>query len=276
LPLEFHVPNLVDVDTTTKTGILAQSLDEVPRLIVAVLQRDRTRIYIAEQGISEQQVQVASEVPGQHKQGGRSQMRFERHIEFHVSEHLKKVAEELEKLAQARTFHLVLGGTDEIINETLAMLPQPIAKRVSGRFPVDYKHDTEQQILERAEMVWKNREQFEEANLVDQVVAAAKSGKRGVLGVKHTLSALVEEKVRTLVIANGLAIEGWVCTRCDYFSEGNFQKCPLCGAEAEQRDLTDRAVERAILTGAQAEAVFSTEARDRLLVEGGLGALLRY
>ena len=38
LPLEFPVPNHVDIDTTTKTGILAQSLDEVPGFVIAVLQ----------------------------------------------------------------------------------------------------------------------------------------------------------------------------------------------------------------------------------------------
>jgi peptide chain release factor subunit 1 len=276
LPLEFSVPNLVDIDTTTKTGILAQTLEEIPRFVVAVLQRDKTRIYIAEQGVSEQQSQLASEVPGQHKQGGRSQMRFQRHIDFHVTEHLKKVADELERLAETSPFELVLGGTDEIVNETLAILPEPITRRVIGKFPVDYKHDTEQQIFERAELVCKNREQFAELNLLDQVVEAAKSGRRGVLGVEPTLSALMEEKVRTLLIANGLAITGSVCTRCDYLSEKTFKICPLCGADAEQRDVTDRAVEKAILTGAEAEVVSSSEARNRLLAEGGLGALLRY
>jgi peptide chain release factor subunit 1 len=111
---------------------------------------------------------------------------------------------------------------------------------------------------------------------LEQVVEAAKSGKRGVLGIQPTLSALVEEKVRTLLIANGLAIDGSVCTRCDYLSQITFNQCPLCGAEAEQRDITDRAVEKAILTGADAEVVSSREARERLLAEGGLGALLRY
>jgi peptide chain release factor subunit 1 len=91
LPLELTVPNLVDVDTTTKTGLLAQTLEEIPRLIVVVVQRDSARIYVAAQGISEQQAQVATEVPGRHKQGGRSQMRFQRHIDFHVTEHLKKL-----------------------------------------------------------------------------------------------------------------------------------------------------------------------------------------
>jgi peptide subunit release factor 1 (eRF1) len=96
------------------------------------------------------------------------------------------------------------------------------------------------------------------------------------LGIAPTLSALVEERVRTLLIADGLAIDGSVCTRCDYFSAGEFKKCPLCGAAAEQRDVTDRAVEKAILTGAESEVVSASDARDRLLSEGGLGALLRY
>ena len=176
----------------------------------------------------------------------------------------------------ARPFKLVLGGTDEIVNEVGAMLPEPVARRLIGNFTVDYKQDTEQQIFERAELVWRNREQFEESNLLDLVVEAAKSGGRGVLGIEPTLSALVEEKVRMLLIASGLAISGSVCTRCDYLAEGTFKSCPVCGGDAEQRDVTDRAVEKAILTGAEAEVVSSDPARDRLLAEGGLGALLRY
>jgi peptide chain release factor subunit 1 len=276
LPLEILVPNLVDIDTTTKTAILAEALEESPRFIVAVLQRDKARIYSAQQGTPEERLQLASEVPGQHKQGGRSQMRFQRHIDFHVGEHLKKVANEIERLAATRPFKLALGGTDENVEEVLKTLAEPIAKRVIGRFPVDYNHDTEQQILERAELVWKKREQFEEVKLVDQLLDAAKSGRQGVVGVEPTLSALVEEKVRTLLIVNGLAIDGSVCTRCDYFSAQVFKTCPLCGADAEQREVTDRAVEKAILTGADTEVVSAGEARDRLLAEGGLGALLRY
>jgi peptide subunit release factor 1 (eRF1) len=115
-----------------------------------------------------------------------------------------------------------------------------------------------------------------ETNLLDQVVEAAKSGRQGVLGVQPTLSALMEEKVRTLLIANGVAMAGSVCTQCNSILEQTFAICPLCGGQAEQRDVTDRAVEKAILTGAATEVVSSGAARDRLLAEGGIGALLRY
>lgn len=276
LPLEILVPNRVDIDTTTKTGILTGVLEESPRFVLAVLQRDKARIYIAEQGTSEEKLQVATEVPGQHKQGGRSQMRFQRHIDFHATEHRKKVADELARLADTGPFALALGGTDETVDELLKALSEPIARRVIGKFPVDYKHDGEQQIVERAQLVWKNREQLKEIQLVEQVFDAAKSGTQGVLGIESTLSALVEEKIRTLLIADGVAIKGSVCTQCDYFSAHEFKSCPLCGGDAEQRDVTDLAVEKAVLTGAEAEVVSAREARHRLLGEGGLGALLRY
>ena len=47
LPLEILVPNVVEVDTTTKDGILTGLLEETPRFIVAVLQRDKARIYVS-------------------------------------------------------------------------------------------------------------------------------------------------------------------------------------------------------------------------------------
>jgi hypothetical protein len=106
----------------------------------------------------------------------------------------------------------------------------------SGKFPVDYKHDTEQQILERAEFMWKSPEQTREAQLVDQVFDAAKSGMRGVLGIESTLSALAEEKVRTLVIADSLTINGSVCTRCDYFLLKN-SKSARSAAEMRNREM---------------------------------------
>ena len=276
LSLDVLVNNLVDVDSTTKTGVLAGMLSEFPRYVVTVLQRDQARIYTAQQRMAEEPLEVKSEVPGQHDQGGRSQMRFERHIEFHVAEHLKKVADELQKLSEAGPMKLAFGGTDETVEEILKILPEPVLREFIGKFPVDYKHDTEQQILEHADVLWRGQQQADEEKLVTQVFDAAKSDGRGVLGVAPTLEALVQEKVRTLVLVDRLKIDGSVCNRCDYFAAQKFHSCPLCGGEAEQRDLVDRAVEKAVFTSADVEVVSPGDSHDRLLAEGGIGALLRY
>jgi peptide subunit release factor 1 (eRF1) len=193
-----------------------------------------------------------------------------------MEQHLRRVVDELKKLAEAYPIKLAVGGTDETVNELLKLLPESLARNFVGRFPVDYKHDTEKEILERARAVLKTQEHFDENKLVDQIFDAAKSKKQGVLGVKPTLGALAQEKVRTLVVADGFAISGSVCRRCDYFAQQQFDTCPVCGGEAEYRDIADRTIEKAILTGAEAEIVSSSKARDRLFAEGGLGALLRY
>ncbi|HEX6174080.1 MAG TPA: hypothetical protein VF089_08700 [Candidatus Binatia bacterium] len=115
-------------------------------------------------------------------------MRFQRHIDFHVIEHLKKVADELTSLAKTAPFALALGGTEETLEELLRNFPKPITKRIIGKFPVDYKHDTDQQTFERADLVWNHREQREEGHLVERVFDATKSGMRGVLGTDSTLA----------------------------------------------------------------------------------------
>ena len=276
LQLDVPVPSMVGIDTTTKIGVLAESLSEFPRFIVAVVQRDKATVYIAEQGTAERRLRMGADVPGQHDTGGRSQMRFERHIEVHVLKYLQALAVELKRLAEERPCKLAIGGSEEMADALLQMLPEPIARSFIGRFPVDHKHDTERMLLERAEELWSEHERREADRLLDQIVDAAKSKKRGVLGVEPTLGALMEEKVRALVVADGLAIEGSVCTRCDYFSSRDFESCPVCGAKAEHKNVTDRAVEKALLIGASTDIVAERRSRDRLLAEGGVGALLWY
>jgi peptide subunit release factor 1 (eRF1) len=274
--LDVLVPSSAEVDTTTKTDLLWGILEELPHFVVTVLQRDKATIYVARQGTTEQQIQLATDVSSQPTEGTWSRMKFQRHMDFHFGEHLKNVVDQISRIVRDGKFTLALGGTDETVERLRKMLPSAMADRVIGQFPVDHKHDTQQEILQRAQTLWDAQEQSQEERLVDQVIDAAHSQMQGVLGVELTLSALTEEKVRTLLFADGLSIDGSVCTQCEYFAASAFKACPLCGASAEQTEISNRAVEKAILTGAEAERVTSENARNRLLAEGGIGALLRY
>jgi len=108
------------------------------------------------------------------------------------------------------------------------------------------------------------------------VLDAARSDRRGVLGAEPTLDALAQDKVQMLLLAEAWAIAGSACARCDYFSAHEFRICPICGGAAERRDVAGRAVEKAIATGAHAELVGSENSRNRLIAQGGIGALLQY
>lgn len=276
--LDVPIPTALAVDTTPRTKLLLQVLDEYPRFVAAVVQRDQASIYVTEQRQSDKRTEIESKVQGWHSQGGWAQARFQRHIEYQVNEHLKKVVEDLEKMFYAPPSFtgLAIGGTEETAKELIKMLPDPIVRRVIGIFPVDSKHETEQEILDKAQAVFVKNERRTEKALVDQVINLARAGGQGVIGIDATLPTILAGRVQTLVIAEGATKEGSYCMKCDYLSTHTYERCPACGAEAgKTNDIVDRAAEKAFHSGAQVETIFG-EARTSLLAQGGMGALLRY
>ena len=277
VPLDVMVPTSVNVGTTTNTSLLMQVLDEHPRFVVAVVQRDHAAIYTSQQRTADEVAEIESEVPGRHGQGGWAQARFQRHIEFHVERHLKKVVDEIEELFYERPFNrLVVGGSEKAVNELIGMLPEPLTRRVVGTFPVDLKHQTEEEVLDRARQVLREEERRSEEDLIKQIVSSAESGGRGAAGIESTISAVSEGRVHVLAVADGVTTGGFACQRCDYLSAQEFGRCPVCGGDGEPiPDVIERAMEKAYSTGARVEIVFG-EAREWLLARGGLGAVLRY
>lgn len=137
------------------------------------------------------------------------------------------------------------------------------------------KHETEAETLERAWKVWEAYERQAEQDLVEKAVDAAKAGDQGVVGINDTLWTILEGRVHTLLVTEGLRIEGSACLNCNHFSAKKFERCPICVGEAEKGDVLDRAIEKAFLDGARVKTV-SGEASRRLTAEGGIGAVLRY
>jgi peptide chain release factor subunit 1 len=275
--LAVRVPSFVDADVTPNTAVLSRIVDEYPRFVVAIVQRDRAAIYIAEQGRGREQATIESDVPGQHDQGGWAQARFQRHIEVHVARHLHKVVQELHDLYYKAPFsRLAVGGTEENVAELVKMLPDPIARRLIGTFQVDFKHETEEETLERARAALQEDERRQERELVERVIDASESSGRGVVGIDDTLAAVLEGRIETLLVADGVTLEGSTCLACDYFSAQRFDRCPACDSTSEvTSDIVERAVERALLSGAAIETVFG-EGREWLMSRGGLGGLLRF
>ena len=65
--------------------------------LVAVVGRERGELYRLRAGRLDEIADRSDEVPGKHDQGGWSQSRYQRHIEKLVGEHLREVAEELDR-----------------------------------------------------------------------------------------------------------------------------------------------------------------------------------
>lgn len=277
LPLNVLIPTLLEVGPTPNTTVLAQVLDEFPPFLVAVMQRDKARLYTAEQRRASAEADITSEVPRQHDQGGWSQARFQRHTEFRVAEHRKRVVEELKRLfAERPETRLAVGGTDEVVTALVEDLPDPIRRRLIGTFTVDFKHETEEQMLDRARAVLETYERQQERELVRRALDATGAGGQGVVGMEETLRAIQEGRVQILLVADGRRVPGTACRNRDYLSVQPFAVCPVCGGAPEPiSDLMNAAVERAYLTDARVETVLG-EARATLMDHGGIGAVLRF
>ena len=278
IPLDVMVPTLVSAGSTPDTTALARVVDEYPRMAVVLLDGGDARIYAAEQGRQQKTAHTNSDLPSRQEQGGWSQARYERHVEFHYSMHLKDVAEKLLALARERPFdRLVLVGVEGATAEFESLLPEPVRQRLAGRLTADFKQEGDDAILARARQLCEEDERSAEIALVDRVRGLAEAEGRGALGIDDSLQALVEGRVDTLVVADGMTQDGTLCLNCDYFAASKFKRCPACSNE-QLEDLPDAieyAVARAMLSGSQVNILFNG-GREMLLARGGIGAILRY
>lgn len=277
-PLDVMVPSLVSVGSSPNTALLAQVMEEYPRMAVVMLDGGEARIYAAEQGSDSEADRESTELPGRHAQGGWAQARFERHVEFHHAMHLKSVVEKLEGMYQERPFdRLVIVGVERAAKEFEALLPEGTRRRLIGRLTADFKQEGDNEILDRARALREEDERASELALVERIRELAGAEGRGTLGIDETLQALTEGRVDTLVVAEGATREGTACLNCDYFAAQRFSQCPAC-AQSDVEELPDaieQAIEYAIANGSHVNVVFGG-AREMLLSRGGIGALLRY
>lgn len=275
LRLDVLVPTTVAVGTRAQIETLVRVIDENPRVVVCVVERDKAAIYVVERGLAHTESEIASDVPGRHDQGGWAQARFQRHIEFHSRLHLTKVVDEL-AVAAGDGSPLLIGGVKDEVAELTRLLPRALKDRLLGSFPVNFKHDGIADILERARGLWVEAERRSEVDLVTQLADEARAGGPAVLGVEATIQAVANGAVRELAVADGVEAPGFECPNCDHLSPGLSAECPACGtAMAAVPDVIESAVARVYLADGKVESVFG-EARHQLLALGGVAARLRF
>lgn len=243
-------------------------------LCVALVGRERARVFLASLGQVEEVSRLLDDVPGRHDQGGWAQARLQRHIEDHVQRHLKHVAETLLRLLQRRGFdHLVLAGPDETVTELERELHDYVRRTILGRASLAMAAPAEE-VLATAVDLEVALERRREREAVERLVSETRANTgRAVGGVDDTLIALEAGRAEVLVVAAGLQVSGVRCSRCGHPATAG-ETCPVCGGSlAPAPDLVEEAVEMALRQRCRVETVSEDEPLRSL---GGIGALLRY
>jgi peptide subunit release factor 1 (eRF1) len=214
------------------------------------------------------------EQPRRHDQGGWSQANFQRHADALADEHLRAVADRLERELRR------LGGEARVVvvcpEETWArfsgMLSNDARMTVVGWTPAE-AHVRPAELLELVAPILNRSHAEAESKAVEQWRDELGRNGRATAGWARTLEAASDGRVAVLLFADGVNRAAWECPACSRASLDD-GKCPIDGQQLEQRDEgLDLVVRRTIEHGGTALAL---SGRAELDAAEGIGALLRY
>jgi peptide chain release factor subunit 1 len=241
--------------------------------IVAVVGREQGQLYRLRAGRLEEVAEHYDEQPGQHDQGGWSQSRYRRHIEKLVQEHLKGLAEELDRSRRRMQFpKIVLVCGEEMRSEFTDALSNEAREALVG-WTQAKSNAGPAELLEAVMPVLEAVETKDEAETIERWREEAGRNGRAASGWEQTLEAASDARVELLLFQDGADRQAFRCPACGRAaaSEGS---CPLDGTRLEATDAgLDLAVHQTLSHGG---AVWAIKHHDDLGPVEGIGALLRF
>lgn len=242
--------------------------------LVAFVGRERGQVWRLRDGSLTEVSDQSTELPGQHSQGGWSQARYERGIENAVGQHLRDVADALDRyVRKLRGTRVVLIGAEDIRSEFEALLSNEVQSCVAGWASAE-AHADGPQVLEAARPVldewWAGREDELLARWQEE---AGKNG-RAASGWASTLEAASDGRVDLLLVQDGIDQPAYQCPQCGraQMTDGS---CPLDGTTMEAKEGgLDLALHQTLAHGGTVH-VIRGDRRD-LEPVGGVAALLRF
>jgi peptide chain release factor subunit 1 len=241
--------------------------------LVVVVGRERGQFYRLRGGRLEGLVDHTEEQPGKHDQGGWSQARFQRHIETLVHDHLREVADELDRLV--RRLHspqVVVISSEETRADFGDVLSNEAHSAIVGWTQAEAHAQAPELLALAAPVLERWRAEQEQAALERWREEAGRNG-RAASGWRQTLEAASDGRVELLLFQDGADHPAARCPRCGRVALED-GKCPLDGTSMERSENgLDLAVHQTLIHGG---TVWAVQHRQDLEPVEGIGALLRY
>jgi peptide chain release factor subunit 1 len=241
--------------------------------IAAVVGREQGQVYRLRGGKLHEIADLTEEGPRRHDQGGWSQANFQRHVDHLAAEHMRAVAEAVNRLVRAEPHTgVVIVCADEYRRELGDLLAHETTAGLAGWTHAE-AHATPAELLGVVMPVleeWRARQ--EEALLERWRTESARNG-RAAAGWDATLEAASDGRVDLLLFQEGADRKAWQCPKCGR-AAAEAGNCPLDGTRLDEHDAAvDLAVHQTLAHGGSVHAV--RRRRDaEPVVE--IGALLRY
>ena len=272
LVLPESVPDDVRVGRDLYLAPLVPLVGRSDGTIVAVVGREQGRLFRLRAGRLDEIAEQFDEQPGQHDQGGWSQSNYRRHLEKLVHEHLKGVAQELDRSRRRiQSPKIVFVCSEELRGELTETLSKEARDAVVGWTQAE-AHASAGELLEAVTPVLEQAQAKDEAEALERWREEAGRNGRAASGWGGTLEAASDGRVEVLLFEEGADHEAHRCPACGRAALGG-GSCPLDGTQLERIEAgLDLAVHQTLAHGG---AVWSIRHHDLGQAEG-IGALLRY
>jgi peptide chain release factor subunit 1 len=273
LALSSRVPDVVKVGRGLYLAPLVSLVGRGEGALVVFVGRERGDLYRLRAGRLEELVEQFDETHGRHDQGGWSQARYQRHIEKLVHDHLKDVAELVDRqVRRLRGPRVIVVASEETRAEFESQLSNEVRKAIIGWRSAE-AHATSTELLGVVEPLLESWRGEQERVAVERWREEAGRNGRAAAGWGPTLEAASDGRVELLLFQDGAERPAWECPACGRVaSEGG--ACPLDGTQMEQRsEGLDLAVHQTLAHGG---TVWALRQRQDLEPVEGIGALLRY
>ena len=255
---------------------LARVIDTHPRYAAVLLDTNRAQIFVFGLGTTERTENVVNPKTRRTSKGGWSQARYQRRADNVHIHHIKEVIETLERLVREEDLqHVVVAGEEVALSILRDQLPKPLAEKLIDMAAWD-RTAGEAEILASSLEALREKDAETDAEKVDEVLSAWRSGGLGVAGPEATMSALQLGQVDELVIAASPAVLKPMQKLPDDAAPGAVvaeTSTPQGAADEGRLKLSDELVTRAQQTGARIRFI---EEASSLAGVGGVGALLRF
>lgn len=273
LPLTESVPDQVRVNREFFLTPLVPLVGRGEGALVAVVGRERGDLYRLHAGRLEEVAERYDPQPRRHDQGGLSQARMQRHIDTLAEEHLRDVAEELDRqLRRLGHPRVVVVCSEEHRAEFAGLLSNEARQAVIGWAHAE-AHSGPSELLGVVTPILEEWRAVQEARTLERWREEAGRNGRAAVGWEATLEAASDGRIELLLFQEGVVRKAFRCPACGRLSVSG-KKCPLDGTGMElSDDGLDLAIHQTLAHGGTVWA--ARHGRDLEPVEG-IGALLRY
>ena len=266
------VRNIARVAPTPYVVPLEGLLGRHHHIGLAIVARDRARVFRYRLGRLQEHSAVDSVVHGQHEQGGWAQARYQRNIEHDKLTHMKDVAEILRLLHEDDPLDaLTLAGPGAEVAEFSKLLHPYLRDVLHGdALPLSVGESPEV-IKERLAAVEQALVSSRRRQLLGRLAAAQGQAGLAARGIRHVLEAANAKRIETLFVVEGAGEPGYKSASGALALHAD--EAAAYGTPVEEvPDLIDHIIETAVRSGAHIELF-----RDATRLDGHpVAALLRF